>query len=95
MIHTSVVTKLPRRVPETGTPDGAITGNGAIGLVIGGTPAAQRIYISKADFWKACKGNNADGGIRLIGTLDISIPSLKGSDYRAEQRMDTGEVCVF
>ncbi|MGM9700107.1 MAG: hypothetical protein ACI3YX_01625 [Prevotella sp.] len=41
----------PTRMPSNRVPDGAICGNGDIGVAIGGTPDKQVFYFSKTDFW--------------------------------------------
>lgn len=91
MKHTAILTKAPHNTPTDSTPDGAVSGNGDIGMVWGGTASRQKIYISKADFWKAVPGNSGNGGIRVIGGLDLYFPCLRGKQYYVEQRMDEAE----
>lgn len=42
----------PSNTPTNKVPDGAICGNGDIGMVWGGTPDKQVFYFSKNDFGK-------------------------------------------
>lgn len=74
----------PKKTPINKVPDGAICGNGDIGMVVGGTPDNQVLYFSKNDFWKAQKGY-PDGGVCYIGQLRISCPSMSGASYQMKQ----------
>ena len=76
--------KPPTRMPTSLTPDGAICGNGDIGMVWGGTPDSQCIYLSKNDFWKAQNGYPT-GGIGYIGKLLITSEGMEGASYDVEQ----------
>ena len=80
-----------RHIPTKTVPDGPISGNGDVGIVIGGNPEFQTIYISKVDFWKAKRGY-PEGGVCLPGGLNISIPELKGASFFAEQNIADGAV---
>lgn len=74
----------PTHMPTSLTPDGAICGNGDIGMVWGGTPDSQSIYLSKNDFWKAQNGY-PNGGIGYVGKLLISSAEMKDALYDVEQ----------
>jgi alpha-L-fucosidase 2 len=89
--YKAVFSEPPKRVPHQRTPDSPVAGNGDIGIVIGGTPDSQRIYISKNDFWKAKEGY-PEGGVCLPGGMDIRIPDLKGASYHAEQLLADGTI---
>lgn len=86
-----IFTEPARRIPTAFTPDAPIAGNGDIGIVYGGTPENQCIYISKTDFWKA-KTGYPDGGLCLPGGLNISVPELKGSRFYADQVIANGNI---
>jgi len=89
--YKAVFTQPPKKVPTPTTPDGPIAGNGDVGIVFGGKPDSQQIYISKVDFWKAKRGY-PDGGVCLPGGLSINIPELKGAAYYTEQLIEDGTI---
>lgn len=74
----------PVKTPTNKVPDGAVCGNGDIGMVLGGTPDKQILYFSKNDFWKAQKGF-PNGGVCSVGQLQIASPSMEGASYHVEQ----------
>ncbi|MDA1045258.1 MAG: hypothetical protein O3C57_08560, partial [Verrucomicrobia bacterium] len=78
------VTTPAQKLPSRDVCDGAIMGNGDLGAVIGGDPELQRFYICKNNFWRLRHGHR-QGGPRLFGGLDISIPALKGGSFLIEQ----------
>ncbi len=90
MTHTSIFTKRPPENNRNSTPTGAINGNGDVCVVWSNIPDGVRVNIAKSDFWKALPGNNSDGGIKVVGSVDIL--GLNTKNYYAEQRMDTGEI---
>ncbi|WP_414000326.1 glycosyl hydrolase family 95 catalytic domain-containing protein [Flavobacterium sp. W1B] len=92
--YKGVFTSPAKLIPTASAPDAPIAGNGDVGIVFGGTPDKQTIYISKNDFWKAKKGY-PDGGVTLPGGLNISIPELKGATFYAEQVLANGNINVI
>ncbi|SEO89634.1 glycoside hydrolase family 95-like protein [Paenibacillus sp. OV219] len=76
----------PKQVPSEKVVDGPLIGNGDVGVVLSGPPEQQRIWISKTDFWKS-KLVYPNGGLCLIGGIDIHIPELAGATYYSEQRL--------
>lgn len=80
----------PTKVPSTKTPDGALAGNGDLGITLGGTPDSLSLYIGKNDFWMAYPVY--PGGIASPGGLDLWIPCLKGADYHVEQLPGSAEI---
>lgn len=95
MKHTAILTTPPKNVPvdikRSYVLDGAVCGNGDIGIVWGGTSGEITLYVSKADFWKAKLVRNASG-IRLIGNINISLKDADESIYHVEQNMDDCEL---
>ena len=81
----------PKVVPTLFTTDGAVAGNGDVGIVYTGNPEKQRFYFSKNDFWKS-KPGYPDGAINLVGGLDITADALAGASYYAEQCIDYGTI---
>jgi alpha-L-fucosidase 2 len=81
----------PVNTPTNKVPDGAICGNGDIGMVLGGTPEDQTIYFSKNDFWKA-KDGYPDGGVCYIGQLHILSPEMAGAKYHVVQRISDATI---
>ena len=51
--YKAVLTSPPQHVPTPKTPDGALAGNGDIGLTLGGAPDKLTFYLGKNDFWRA------------------------------------------
>lgn len=85
-----IFTNPPQHVPTSKTPDAPLTGNGDIGLTMGGTPDNLRFYIGKNDFWRAYPVY--PGGIALPGGLDIVLKDLKDASYYAEQLPGSAEI---
>src|SRR5258705_9731637 len=83
----AVLTSPPKAVPTTKTPDGALAGNGDIGLTLGGSPDQLTFYIGKNDFWRAYPVYPG-GGIAHPGGLTVLIADLIDGSYRAEQVID-------
>ena len=96
MKHTAVIKTRPIRSGKHSTPDGALCGNGDIGVILGEHKNGMSCHISKADFWLANEKDSAYGGIKPVGTLDFDIPPEMYENYYVEQRMDEGELfCRF
>ena len=89
--HTGEWTSAPKNTPTTLTPDGAICGNGDIGMVFGGNSQHQVIYFSKTDFWKALNGY-PNGGLCLVGRLNIRANGLSGASYHITQSINHATV---
>ena len=89
--YKGVFTQPAQHMPTKTVPDGPLSGNGDVGIVIGGNPDFQTFYISKVDFWKSKRGY-PEGGVCLPGGLNISIPELKGATFYAEQLIADGTV---
>ena len=95
MKHIAVITKKPVLTGHSSTPDGAYTGNGDIGLVIGNYEEGLRIYISKSDLYELIESHNK-GGMKPLGYIDIPIKKELYDNYRVLQDMDKGEIdCIF
>jgi len=89
--YKAVMTQPPKNVPTTKTPDAPLTGNGDIGIVMGGAPNHLTFYFGKNDFWRAYPVYPG-GGIALPGSLALSIDALDGADYRVEHIFDEGYI---
>lgn len=88
--HVFTISSPAQKTPSTALPDGAITGNGDVTAVLAGTADRIRLYIGKADFWKA-DGRvyvAETGGLAPLGLVEILLPHLAYADYRAEQNVD-------
>jgi alpha-L-fucosidase 2 len=85
------LTAPPGVVPTLFATDGAIAGNGDVGIVYAGDPDKQRFYFSKNDFWKS-KPGYPDGAIQLVGGLDILADALAGASYDVVQRISDGTI---
>ena len=89
--YNPILTSVPKMVPTPKTPDGALAGNGDIGLTFGGTPDKLQFYFGKNDFWRAYPVYPG-GGIAHPGGLTVSINDLKDASYHAEQVMDKASI---
>ena len=95
MRHIAVIMSPPRLSGSSSIPDGAITGNGDLAVILGNSPDGLRIFLSKTDVWHAVE-NESDGGLRPVGYVDIPVPPEMYAGYRAEQDMDEGVLrCEF
>jgi hypothetical protein len=70
----------PKGTPSAKMPDGPVTGNGDLGLVVGGPPDLLRFYLGKADFFGVLNGR-----VMPVGSLALNIPELKDGSYHMEQ----------
>lgn len=89
--YKAILTSAPKNVPTPKTPDGALAGNGDMGLTLGGTPDRLQFYFGKNDFWRAYPVYPG-GGIALPGGLSVFIDDLKDASYYAEQVMDKAAI---
>lgn len=69
-------------------PSGAFCGNGDLCLMVGDNEKTLTFHIGKTDFWKALPGNNTDGGIKTVGTVEMT--GVRPRSMVAEQRLDEG-----
>ena len=95
MKHIAVITSPPQRSGFESIPDGAIAGNGDLAVILGSSPEGLRLFLSKTDVWYAVE-NEAEGGLRPVGYVDIPVPAALYANYRVEQDMDAGILrCAF
>lgn len=95
MRHIVAITEKPKRSGWESTPDGAITGNGDLAVILGSGPVGMRIFLSKPDVWHAVE-RESEGGLRPVGYLDVSVPEELCRRCYAEQDMDEGTLrCRF
>jgi alpha-L-fucosidase 2 len=76
--HAITFTAPANRVPSQSMVDGALLGNGDIGVVVAGAPAALRFHVGKNDFW----GQKAQAP-QTVGHIELLTPTLDGAPYRA------------
>ncbi len=95
MGHIAVIKNKPVRSGKKSAPDGAINGNGDLGIILGNCINGLRIYISKCDVWQFVE-NCYQGGLKPVGYIDIPVDESLYENYYVEQDMDKGEIrCVF
>lgn len=95
MKHIVVINRKPELSGKTSAPDGAINGNGDLGIILGNCENGLRVYISKCDLWDAVE-NKSRGGMKPLGYIDIPVPENLYNNYHVEQDMDCGEIrCEF
>ncbi len=75
-------------------PNGALCGNGDLGIVFDDDENGLFIHISKCDFWKFTPGAHKDGGIKTVGS--IRFKNIDLSEYNIKQYFDRGMLnCTF
>lgn len=95
MKHIAVITERPKLSGVNSTPDGAVTGNGDLAVILGNCPGGMRIFLSKTDVWHAVE-KESDGGLRPVGYIDLPVPEELYERYYAEQDLDEGVIrCRF
>lgn len=95
MKHIVNITEKPVLTGKQSVPDGAVCGNGDLGLILGNAENGLRIYISKCDLWYAVEHHDR-GGLRPLGFIDIPIAADLYDNYYVEQDMDSGVLrCEF
>ena len=95
MKHIALITSKPQRSGQASIPDGAITGNGDLAVILGNNPDGLRLFLSKTDVWYAVEHEHK-GGLRPVGYLDVPVPQAMYDNYRVEQDMDAGVLrCKF
>lgn len=92
MRHIYKIDKPCQNTPNTFMPDGAITGNGDLGIVWGGTPDRVQLYMSKVDFWKANPISGTGGGTVPLGLIEILMPYMAYSPFCVEQDLDKAQL---
>ena len=93
--HIVKITKKPELTGEQSVPDGAVCGNGDLGLILGNAENGLRIFISKCDLWYAVESHDR-GGLRPLGYIDIPVDAALYGNYYVEQDMDNGLLrCEF
>ncbi len=94
--HILKIMEPARATPSKALPDGAIAGNGDVTAVLAGTADRIRIYIGKADFWKADGRvyTEHQGGLAPLGLAEILLPQLAYAQYRAEQNLDKANITL-
>lgn len=91
MRHIAVISKKPELSGKNNIPDGAITGNGDLSVILGNSESGMRIHLAKCDLW-FCDELHSKGGIRPFGNIDIDIPAELYENYYVEQ--DADEACI-
>lgn len=93
--HIAYINERPVKSGAASAPDGALNGNGDLGIVLGDFDGGMRIYLSKCDIRQGIEEKNA-GGARPLGYIDVAFPREAYDDYHVEQDMDAGELrCSF
>ena len=89
MTHTLVMRGIPKRAKHY-FPSGAVCGNGDLCLMTGADKKTLTFHIGKSDFWKGMPGGQTDGGIKTVGTLEMT--GVQPQRMCVEQRLDEGLV---
>lgn len=95
---TGVYSEPPKKFVQGGFTDGAMLGNGDVGVAIGGDLRTLTYYFGKNDFWTDDAALNQDGhrfnGIRplMLGGMEIQIGRDGHAPYKMEQDINRAEV---
>ena len=95
--HILTSDKPAKKIPSNVLPDGMITGNGDVTVVLAGTADRVKLYIGKLDFWNAdgrCNTENR-GGTAPLALVEILLPQLAYGEYRSSQDMDNAFISLF
>ncbi|MBR5365118.1 MAG: hypothetical protein IK132_02615 [Clostridia bacterium] len=88
--HKYIIREPAKATPSTALPDGLIAGNGDVTAILAGGADRVRLYIGKADFWKADGRVYTEhrGGIAPLGLSELLLPHLAYAEYEAEEDLD-------
>lgn len=89
--YEGVWTAPPKKVPSNAVTDAPLLGNGDIGVLIGGAPDKQQIFLSKCDFWRP-QPYFPWFTPALVGAIQLEIPAMKGAGYKTVQDIAKAEV---
>jgi len=94
--HIFTIREPAKATPSTALPDGLIAGNGDVTVTLEGSADRVRLWIDKADFWKADGRVYTEnrGGIAPLGLAEVLLPQLAYADYYAEEDLDRAEIRV-
>ncbi len=79
--------QMPGHIATWRMTNGALIGNGSVGVAIGGTPDQQEFYISRDDFWSVLRGR-----IMPVGRLQLTIPALQGGSSEVSENIGPADV---
>ncbi len=89
------ITQAPQRSGKYSVPDGAVCGNGDLGVILGSYSGGARLYLSKCDIWEGVEQAER-GGIKPLGMIDIPVPPELYAEYDVVQDMSSGMLrCRF
>lgn len=96
MKHVLTTDKPAKKTPSQVLPDGMITGNGDVSVILGGGSDRVRLYIGKNDFWKADGRVYTEhrGGLAPLALAEILLPQLAYAKYEASQDMDDANITL-
>ena len=95
MRHIATLDKAPIVSGKSSIPDGAVNGNGDLGVILGTYAEGMRIFLCKCDVWMGMERAES-GGLHPLGVVDIPVPAALYAHYYVQQDMDKGELrCTF
>lgn len=95
MKHIAVLDQKPVFSGKQSIPDGAVNGNGDLGIILGSFADGLRVYLCKCDVWMGVEREES-GGLHPLGVVDIPVPAALYAHYYVQQDMDKGELrCTF
>ncbi len=85
---SGVRTQVPTHAPANNFPDGALLGNGSLGVAIQGRNTDHiSLFLGREDFWSLFRGR-----IMPFGRVVLSIPALHDGSYKTVERIGRAEV---
>lgn len=85
-IHSSWQ-RMPGNIVTGHMTNGALIGNGSVGVAIGGSPHKQEFYVGRDDFWSILRGR-----IMPVGRLELTLPALRGASSRLRENISPADV---
>lgn len=83
-------TKAPVHIPNDGSTDAPLMGNGDVTMSVGYKGNCLRYYLGKNDFWRLRSQAENLSGPRVAGFFDIKIAGFDGAGFSAEQQLSNG-----
>ena len=85
---SGVRTRVPTHAPANNFPDGALLGNGSLGVAIQGRNTDHiSLFLGREDFWSLFRGR-----IMPFGRVVLSIPALHNGSYKTVEHIGRAEV---
>ncbi|MDP4131153.1 MAG: hypothetical protein Q8939_13400, partial [Bacteroidota bacterium] len=89
-LYKNTWTKAPVHIPNDGSTDAPLMGNGDVTMSVGYKGHCLRYYLGKNDFWRLRSQAENLSGPRVAGFFDIKIAGFDGAGFSAGQQLSNG-----